>query len=148
MKLGTGTLLVLADGQKAAFFRNQGYNGQIRLKQLQSFSFENLPSHELGWDRPGRAFARYGSSRSAFEIVDAHEVEEARFLHDIAEAIESELLAGAYNSLVLMAPPKALGLLQEVLRPEIRKKVDLAVPKDYTNTPISDLEEILMRGSH
>jgi len=47
-----------------------------------------------------------------------------------------------------MAPPKALGLLQEVLRPEVRQKVDLAVPKDYTNTPISDLEEILMRGSH
>jgi protein required for attachment to host cells len=58
MRLSAETLLVLADGSKAVFFRNQGFNGQVRLKQLQRFGIENLASHEMGWDRAGRAFAR------------------------------------------------------------------------------------------
>lgn len=148
MRFSAETLLVLADGEKAAFFRNQGFNGQVRLKQLQRFGIENLASHEMGWDRPGRAFARIEPRRSAYEMPDFHEVEEARFLADLAQAIEVEMSAGQFFKLVIMAPPRALGLLRESLSADILDKVELALTKDYLNTPISDLEEILTRGLH
>jgi protein required for attachment to host cells len=148
MKLSAETLLVLADGKKAVFFRNQGFNGQVRLKPLQRFDNENLASHEMGWDRAGRSFARVGMRRSAYEIPDYHEVEEARFLEDLAQAIEFEMSQGQFFKLVIMAPPRALGLLRESLTLDTLDKVMLVLPKDYLNTPISDLEEILTRGLH
>jgi protein required for attachment to host cells len=119
MRFSAETLLVLADGKKAAFFRNQGFNGQVRLKQLQRFGIENLASHEMGWDRPGRAFARFEPRRSAYEMPDFHEVEEARFLEDLAQAIEVEMSAGQFFKLVIMAPPRALGLLRGSLSADI-----------------------------
>jgi len=148
MRLSAETLLVLADGSKAVFFRNQGFNGQVRLKQLQRFGIKNLASHEMGWDRAGRAFAPVGARRSAYEIPDFHEAEEARFLEDIAQAIEGEMSQGQFFKLVIMAPPRALGLLRELLSSDTLDKVSLVLPKDYLNTPISDLEEILTRGLH
>jgi protein required for attachment to host cells len=81
-------------------------------------------------------------------MPDFHEVEEARFLEDLAQAIEVEMSAGQFFKLVIMAPPRALGLLRESLSADILDKVELVLPKDYLNTPISDLEEILTRGLH
>lgn len=148
MRLTAQTLLVLADGQKAVFLRNQGHNGQIRLKTLQSFSLDNLASHELGWDRPGRAYARYGvgSSRSAYESNDPHEQGEIHFLEGLAQAIEGALASDGFEQLVLMAPPRALAVLREALSPAAQGKVTQSIAKDYLKTPLSDLEQILMRG--
>jgi protein required for attachment to host cells len=55
---------------------------------------------------------------------------------------------GQFFKLVIMAPPRALGLLRELLSSDTLDKVSLVLPKDYLNTPISDLEEILTRGLH
>lgn len=148
MRLTGQTLLVLADGQKAVFLRNQGHNGLIRLKTLQSFSLDNLASHELGWDRPGRAYARYGqgSSRSAYESNDLHEQAESRFLEDLAQAIEAALGSDGHQQLVLMAPPRALAVLRGALSPATKGKVAQTIAKDYLKTPLAELEQILMQG--
>lgn len=148
MRLTAQTLLVLADGQKAMFLRNQGHNGQVRLKTLQTFSLENLASHELGWDRPGRAYSRYAddSSRSAYESNDPHEQGEIRFLEDLARTIEGVLTADGYERLVLMAPPRALGVLRLALSPAVQERVQETIAKDYLKTPLAELEQILMRG--
>ncbi len=148
MRLTAQTLLVLADGQKAMFLRNQGHNGQIRLEKLQTFTLENLASHELGWDRPGRAYSRYtnDSSRSAYEAPDPHEQGETRFLQDLARAIDGALASDGYQHVVLMAPPRALGILRQALSPATQQRVQEAVAKDYLKTPMVELEQMLMRS--
>lgn len=148
MKLTAQTLLVLADGQKAMFLRNQGHNGQIRLEKVQTFTLDNLASHELGWDRPGRAYSRCAndSRRSAYESSDPHEQGEMRFLEDLARAIDGALASDGYQRVVLMAPPRALGILRQALSPAAQQRVQETVPKDYLKTPMAELEQMLMRS--
>jgi len=146
MKLTPRTLLVLADGSKAVFLCNQGHNGRVRLKELQTFSQNNPASRDLGWDRPGRTYARYGFRRSAYETHDPHDLGEGTFLKDLAQAIEGALGADGYERVVLMAPPEALGQLRQALGPVAKDKVDGTIAKDYLNMPRTELEQILMRG--
>lgn len=143
MRIKPRTLVVIADGQSAVFFRNDGIDGQIQLAEVRHFSAKTAASHELGRARPGRAHDSFSSSRSAYEQNDPHEQSELNFLSAVADSIEEELKIGAYQDLVLIAPPTALGALRNVISQAVREKVSAEIHKDYTNTPIPDLENIL-----
>jgi len=143
MRIKAHTLLVIADGQSAVFFRNDGINGQIRLAEVRKFSAKTLASHEIGRGRPGRAHDSFSSSRSAYEQNDPHEQSELNFLSAVAGSIEEELKIRPYQDLVLIAPPTALSSLRNAISRAVRAKVSAEIHKDYTNTPAPDLENIL-----
>lgn len=143
MRLKPRTLIVIADGQRSSFFRNDGADGQIQLAEVRRLSFDNAASHELGRARPGRTHDSFSSSRSTYEQNDPHEQNEADFLALVANSIEEELKTGVYQDLVLIAPPSALGSLRNVMSKTIQDQISQEIGKDYTKTPLSDLEEIL-----
>ena len=143
MRIKPHTLIVIADGQRSMFFRNEGADGQIRLAEVRRLSFDNAANHELGNERPGRTHDGFSSNRSAYEQTDQHEKNELDFLSKVAVAMEEELNAGSVQDLLLIAPPAALGALRNCMSKPVQEKVSLEIGKDYTNTPLPELEEIL-----
>ena len=57
--------VMVGDGEKALFFRNEGDAPYPNLEVVDVLEHENPKTREQGTDRPGRAFASVGTHRSA-----------------------------------------------------------------------------------
>jgi protein required for attachment to host cells len=82
-------------------------------------------------DRPPRAFDRKGSARHAMDKGrNLHEMEEEKFLKRLAARIGEAEKQGAFDHLVIAAPPRALGLLREYLPAPVLARVRAETAKD------------------
>jgi protein required for attachment to host cells len=72
-----------------------------------------------------------------------HEVESARFAHEIAALLNRGLTDSAYERLILIAPPHFLGLLRVAISDDVAKRVELDLDKDYTAFDARELAERL-----
>jgi len=61
----------------------------------------------------------------------------------LADALADGSREKAYDQLILVAAPSALGDLRAALSPEVRAKVVAEVPKDLTKTPDAAVAEHL-----
>lgn len=66
--------VIVGDGRKALFLRNEGTQIAPRLKTEQVLLNANPPTREQGSDQPGRSFASVGAQRSAMEQTDRKSV--------------------------------------------------------------------------
>ena len=48
-----------------------------------------------------------------------------------------------FDNLVIVAPPKALGVLRKALHKEVERRIVLTLNKEMTDRPIPDIEELL-----
>ena len=109
---------------------------------------ENRHRPELEDDKllrvaPGRAYSSVGEIRSAVGETDWHELEKERFAASIANRINKVALSGAFNQLVIVAPPKILGDLRHKFTRETETKIIAEVPKDLTHHTIAEIERLL-----
>lgn len=74
--------------------------------------------------------------RNQTEPVDLHHVESERFARQIAARLQKDRAAGAFDVLILVAPPKFLGVLREALDAPTARLVIGSVDRDYTLEPI------------
>ena len=135
------TWVVIADGARARIVR------QIRagraLEALPEHAFANPApqrTRELGTDRPGRTAdsSRVGH-RHGLEQVDWHRYEKKKFARSIAGRLEQAAEAGAFDRLVLAAPPETLGELRANLGKHGQARIAGTVAKDLTQIPIDAL---------
>ena len=71
--------------------------------------------------------------------VDWHEYEKHLFAVSMAKVLDEAAERGAFDRLVLVAPPKTLGALRAALKPRTRKMVIAEVGKDLTHVPVQGL---------
>jgi protein required for attachment to host cells len=86
-----------------------------------------------------------GGPHSATESADAHDEELRKFAHELALRVGETRAAGAYERLVLVAPPKFLGMLREALDKATSRVVVASVDHDYTHAPLPDVMAALKR---
>ncbi|NLS08247.1 host attachment protein [Rhizobium sp. P32RR-XVIII] len=72
--------LLVCDGSKALFLRNEGDAQDLDLVEVRTSINERVSTHESGTDRPGRVYASAGGMRSSVEAPDLHERQEQEFL--------------------------------------------------------------------
>lgn len=137
-----GTLVVVADGSKALYLRNQGDNTHIDLRVIDVEQQVNPPNREQVSDRPGR-YRDNTHSKSAVEQADWHTLAESHFAHDVAEHLNAGALNGSYAQLVIVAPARTMGEIRSGLRRETRERLVSEVTKDLTNHPLSEVETLL-----
>lgn len=141
MRIGSKTLLLVADGQNATFFRNTATGETIALDPVHTMGLYNEADRDLSADRPGHAHVGMTERRTSYEQADKHQANETEFLKGVA-AMADELMAGR-GELVLVAEPRALGVLRDVLSNEVMSKVSTQIDKDYTKTAMPELEALL-----
>lgn len=138
------TWVLVCDGAKALMLHNEGDALQPRLVTVAVFDEPQPPSRDLGTDRPGRTHSSNGVSRSATEETDLHEQAEADFLARLAGALDQVVREREVKNLLLVAPPRALGLLRGQLSPAVKAVVSGEVGKDLTRMPVDQIGKHLL----
>lgn len=133
----------VGDGRKALFLRNEGDEKFLNLKTERVLVDQNPPTREQGSDQPGRAFASVGSRRSAVEEADWHVLEEQRFAHEVAAALERIVRDRKVKALVVVAPPKTLAELRKAFHSDVKNRIVAEIDKDLTKQPVYEIEKHL-----
>ncbi len=140
-----GIWVVVADGEKALFLRNEGDATYPNLQVVREIEQENPPTREQGVERPGRGSDGMSPHNSAFEESDWHRLGKARFAEEIAHRLYLMAHRGEFSDLVIVALPVVLGEMRKKLHSEVSDRVAAEVPKTLTNHVLADIEAILKR---
>lgn len=143
MQVPHEAFVVVADGRKMLFFRNEGDAEHLNLVVERVREQDNPSDGDQSTDRPGRSFSSVGSGRSAYEETDFHQLEEDRFAAETAELLRKRALRNDFEKLVIVAPPKTLGELRKAYHKEVEARLIGEIDKDLTGHPIPDIEKVL-----
>ena len=143
MPLANNALVLVTDGRKTLFFRNEGDENQIDLRTEAFDERSDVPNRELKSDAAGSSKQSFGSGRPAMEETDFHQQEEDRWAHAAAEEVNRRVLANGFDALAIIAPPKTLGLIRKKLHKEAERRLVCEIPKEMTGRTIPDIETLL-----
>ena len=141
--LNRQTWIVVADGEKALFLRNEREANNVELHAIHEMTQANPATREQGTDRPGRFSDGPAAHRSAAEETDWHEISKKRFAREVADELYQFAHKGDFERLVIVAPPVVLGEMRQEFHKEVADKIVGEIPKTLTNHPISDIQAIL-----
>jgi protein required for attachment to host cells/ribosome-associated translation inhibitor RaiA len=123
------TWIAVLDGTQARFFalRMNG-NGQI-FEEAAAALNADLPRRD---ERPSRAFS-IGKARGAVEPRhDYNKLAKHQFTREVAGTLDAACADHRYDQLVLVAPPRSLGELRELLTERVLASLAHEVPKNLT----------------
>jgi protein required for attachment to host cells len=138
-----GEWVVVCDGAKALVLENAGDAKFPNLKMVEVFEQKDLATHELGADRPGRSHSSVGPGRSAVTQTDWHDQAEQTFLTHLIKRLDAALAAGKTKSLIMVAPPRALGVLRPAYSHALKAAIRAEVDKDLVKQPVHEIEKHL-----
>ena len=143
MRIAHKGFVVVADGRKMLFFRNEGDAVHPNLELVRHREQDNPPDRDHKSDAAGRASSPQGGVRSGFTEVDFHQLEEDRFASETAELLKKRALNNDFESLIIVAPPKTLGELRKHYHKEVESRLEGEIAKDLTGHPVSEIEKII-----
>jgi len=148
MPLPNDALVLVVDGRKLLFFRNHGDENQIDLRTEAHDEREDRKDRELRTDAPGTAATRFSSGggdtfRPAMEETDFHQQDEDRWVQNAGEELNKRALRGDFEALVIVAPPKALGVIRKELHKEVEKRTICTINKEMSGRTVPDIEALL-----
>ena len=143
MQIPHNTAVLVADGRKLLFLRNEGDDAYPNLVVEHAEEQANPKDSDQKSDAPGLSFSSVGSGRSTMDEVDFHQQEEDRFAAETAEMLKARALRNDYDALVVVAPPRTLGELRKHYHKEVERRLVAEVPKDLVNVPVAEIEKVL-----
>ncbi len=144
MPLANNALVLVTDGRKTLFFRNHGDENQIDLRTEAFDEREDLSDGEMKTDAAGSSKQSFGFGRPALGETDFHQLEEDRWAQAAAERVNERVLRNNFDQLVIVAPPKTLGLIRKKLHKEAERRLVREIPKEMTRRPIPDIEALII----
>ena len=138
-----GEWIVVCDGAKALILENTGDGKFPNLKTVQVLEQKDLPTHLLGADKPGRTHSSAGHGSSAVTQTDWHNQSEQVFLTHLAQRLDADIAAGKAKSLIVVAPPRALGMIRHSYSHALRGAIRAEIDKDLVKHPVHDIEKHL-----
>ncbi len=146
MHLPHNSVVLVADGRKMLFLRNEGDAEFPNLVVEKAQEQANPATRDQATDSAGRASSLQGGVQSSVEPTDFHQIEEDRFAADAADFLKIGALKNDYDSLIVIAPPKTLGELRKHYHKEVSSRLKGELDKDLTGHPIKDIEKALMNA--
>jgi protein required for attachment to host cells len=143
LKIHSGDWVVVCDGAKALILENAGDAISPNLKTKEVREQPDPKTSEQGTDAPGRSISSVGCRRSAMEQTDWHDQAEQQFLVDLARKLDAAVTAGETKSLIVIAPPRALGVLRQAFSAAVRSAIRAEIDKDYVKMPVYEIEKHL-----
>jgi protein required for attachment to host cells len=143
VKIHPGDWVVVCDGAKALVLENVGDNKFLNLKTREVYQQDDPKTHEQGTDAPGRSINSIDARRSSMEQTDWHDQAEQRFLQRLAGHLAAAVNAGQTKSLIVVAPPRALGVLRQAYSHNLRAALRAEIDKDLVKLPVYQIEKHL-----
>ena len=138
------TWLLLAGGAHAQVVQNDGPGKGVSAVKGATWDQHLAKNQEIMADRPGRSFDRMGDQRHSIEPTsDPKRLQESAFLGEICGYLAEAAREGRFDRLVLVAEPRALGLLRKQLGSGLKGKLHAELDKDLSKIPVKELPERL-----
>ncbi|VWX58428.1 host attachment protein [Sphingorhabdus sp. 109] len=134
--------VIAVDGSRMAMFKNRGEAFAPVLELIEEHKNPSLRTSELGTDKPGRSFQSKSPSRGAHEQTDLQQQEEDRFVSEMAQRVE-QLMSGTKEGIILVAAPRALGVIRKHLGPETSARLLAEIAKDFGPDAAEPLAKML-----
>jgi protein required for attachment to host cells len=146
LKIGSRDWVVICDGRKALILQNEGDEEFPNLRMREVREHDDASTHSQGADAPGRVHQSFGVTRSAVEQTDWHDIAERHFLTEVVRLLDEALTNNLVKKFILVASPRALGMLRPAYSPALRRAISVEIDKDWVGLPIHEIEEKLMRS--
>jgi protein required for attachment to host cells len=146
-KLKAHDWAIVLDGRKALFLQNQGDGVHPNLVTREVREHPDLPNRELHTDRPGKVHQSAASAHSAVELTDRHDEAERIFIEGVATRLGELVAAGKGNRMIIVAPPRALGMVRKTYTPALRAAISAEIDHDWVHLPVNEIEGRLKQGA-
>lgn len=167
MQVPNNAVVLVADGRKLLFLRNEGDEMYPNLQVEHAEERVNPPDREQKTDAAGGASstqsgpgapavaqngsmhargggAQFAPSRGSLGETDFHQLEEDRFAAEAADLLKKRALSQDYESLIVIAPPKTLGEMRKHYHKEVSDRLAGELSKDLTGHTIPEIEQALL----
>jgi len=144
LKIARGQWIVVCDGAKALVLENVGDEKFPNLRTREVYEEQHPRTHQQGTDAPGRAHSSVGPGRSAMGQTNWHEQDEQRFLKDLMGRLDAAVTAGELKSMIVVAPPRALGVIRQAYSHQLRGVLRQEIDKDLVKMPVHEIERHLV----
>jgi protein required for attachment to host cells len=146
LRIAQGDWILVCDGAKALVLENVGDERFPNLQTRNVYQQEEFAVHEAA-GAPSRVFKPAAGQRSAVETLDKHDQSEGAFLKNLMDRLDGDAFAGKFKSLVVVAPPRALGLIRQAYTNHVRQAVRGEIDKDLVGLPVHEIEKRLTAHS-
>jgi protein required for attachment to host cells len=143
LSIQSGEWVVVCDGAKALVLENVGDAKFPNLKTKDVYEQTVLATRDLGTGAPGRSHSSTGAGSSSVEQTDWHDQQETAFLTDLTKKLEAAVNSHQVKHLIIIAPPRALGVLRQHYGHALKGAVRAELDKDYVKMPIHEIEKHL-----
>nr|WP_294170600.1 host attachment family protein [uncultured Sphingomonas sp.] len=145
MPIPNNALVLVIDGRKMLFFRNEGDENQIDLRTEAHDERDDADyNREIRRDAQGTAATSSGMGRPSMEETDFKQQDEDNWVKVAAENLRMRALKNDFQHLCIIAPPKALGVLRKELHKEVEKRIVCSINKEMSGRPIPDIEALIV----
>ena len=142
MRVPHNSVVMVADGAKMLFFRNEGDGSYPNLQVVDAEQQSGAKSRDVATDRAGQASST-GTASGSMGGADPHQVAEDRFAAHAADLLNRQAIDGAYEQLIIVAPAKTLGEMRKHYHGELEKRLAGELAKDLTGHPVDQIEKII-----
>jgi len=149
MQVPHNAFVVVADGRKMLFFRNEGDGEFPNLKVEHAAEQANPKDGDQKTDQAGGSASTNagttsgGGAGASMGEADYHQQEEDRFAADAAELLRKRALVNHFEKLIVVAPPKTLGEMRKHYHKAVSDRLAGELAKDLTGHPVDAIEEAL-----
>ena len=143
MRIRHDALVLVADGRKALFFRNEGDVEFPHLVVEAQRAHADLKDREWKRDAQGQRPSGATPGQDSTAETDFHQLEEDRFAADTAALLAERALEKNVGELIIVAPPRALGEMRKHYNKAVQAKIVAEIDKDLVNHPVEKLEQVL-----
>lgn len=145
MKIPHSTVVLVVDGRKMILLRNQGDETRIDLRIEAEDEQELARDHERKSDLAGQspAPANIGHHGGTMEEPDYQQQDEDRWAKAAADLLQRRALANDFPALVIIAPPKTLGVLRQHYHKAVEALLIGEFAKEMTDRPVPDIEALV-----
>ena len=142
VRIESGDWVVVCDGAKALILENAGDEvfPNLRTKEVHAQPEAHIRGEAA--DVAGKKH-QLGTPRAGVDPKTGQDQSEQAFLQDLAGRLDAALGAGETKSLVIVAAPKALGMLRAAYSPALRGAVRREIDKDFVRMPVHEIEKHL-----
>ena len=140
-QIPSGALVLVADGRRALFLKNIGTAISVQVEIADVMEAKpNPPNREQGSGPADRVVHQSGvRGTSTVDTPDYHSRAESEFLIRVMGKLDAHVQQGNARAVVIVAPPKALATLREVISPRVKTVLRREVPKDLVNEPLEKI---------
>jgi len=142
MRVPHNSVVMVADGAKMLFFRNEGDGEYPNLQVLEAEQQAATRDRDIKTDQAGQASSA-GTTGGSMGETDFHQQAEDRFAAHATDLLNRRAIDGAYEQLIIVAPAKTLGEMRKHYHSELEKRLAGELAKDLTSHPVAEIEKII-----